>query len=164
MDHATGFDCERRQVRVRGQITPSSCGTQISEDQFRVPGSGIDDPHDAAAQPGFYVRGCGIDRHGILEHTWIRPQANEAEGNDPGDPYGCAARQAGSPPLTRSSVPGRCRVVSVDQQIDIRNDHNFPRVPDGRSFLDSRTSGSQASSLKRRSSIPVRSLPGCALR
>jgi len=71
VNNAPGFDGERRQVRVCGQITSSSEGAQEREDQFRM----------------------------------------------------------------------------VDQQINVGNNHN--------------ATGSQASSLNRRSSIPGRRLPGC---
>ena len=137
------------------QIASFAHAAQKGKQDFGVTRTRTYDPHDTPVQPRFNMCRSNVHWHWVGEDARVGPETDKAESDNPWNSHRGGSRQARRPPLLRPIMPGRCRVVGIDQKIDVGDDHQGHRSLDPPSC-------SHASSLSRRSSIPGRRLPGCA--
>ena len=109
--------------RVGTQIPSRSGILQQIEEQAERVRTGREQPDGGYGEPLLHDLARPADGHGVFAQRGMGHQPNEREHHDPREAHRPGTGQRTFPPLPRSAMVRRRRVVGVDQEVDVGDDH-----------------------------------------
>ena len=117
------FDCESGQVCIRRQITRRTDHLKQTKQDVGMSGSGMDEGRLWTVKPGPHPATGTAHVEWIVEDICMRRDTDETQEGNPGEAHCLCSIHERFPPLTRGLVPAGCRIVGIEQQVDVGNDH-----------------------------------------
>jgi len=110
-------------VRIRRQIARRTDRLKQTKQDVSMSGSGMDEGRLRTVKPGPYSATGTAHVEWIVEDIRVRRNANETQDGNPGEAHCLCSIHECFPPLTCGLVPAGCRIVGIEQQVDVGNDH-----------------------------------------
>ncbi len=117
------FDGERGYLGITDEITSGAEVFQKFEDFLRVTRPWLEHLHGSLTQPGTNVTDCFLAGQGILECARIGADTHKAEQYYVQEADRLGPGQAALPPRRRFGVKRGLRIVGVEEQVDVGDDH-----------------------------------------
>ena len=117
-----------RQVSVSREIGGRANRLQQAKKNIGVPIAGMQQRHDRLREPRTGVSARLDDRERTRDDLAVGREPDEAEQYRPGKPHRLHAVQQLFPPSPGGRVVGRLQAVSMDDEIDVRDDHDRERM------------------------------------
>jgi hypothetical protein len=127
---------EAREVCINRQVPGSAEWLEQLSEQDGVSRAGMEHRRAGRTEPGAHDVERLVDAKRRLEDPRVRAQPNECEQGHPREAERLDAGEALLEPRPRPFVVRRCRVVCVEQQVDVGDDHlrssSLRNLPDRR--------------------------------
>lgn len=126
-------------MRVGREVASGACEPQKVEQDFSMMITGVQRRYLRPASQEDAISQASAIGSGLVAIEGAGGEAQESENHYPGQEDRTASRQAGLPPDARGRVSHGARVVGVDQNVEVGEDH-FPSLR-----VSSRAANSSAS-------------------
>ena len=117
------LDRQGSKVCVCRQVARSASRFKESEQNIRMTVSRVNDYRLRSDEPGSNARAGTADVERILENLRIRGDADETQDSNPWKANALGSVHQRLPPFSRRLVPTGLRIVGVQQQVDVGNNH-----------------------------------------
>ena len=146
-----------RDLSIRDEVPCRANIFQKLEDFLSVIRARFEHLHHTLTQPGTNVGDAFLPGQRVLEGARIGADAHKAEHDDVQESDGFASGQTGLPPCRSPGMKRRLRIVSVEQQVNVGDNHFVRRVRAARENAEKASASSSSTSwFKLAGSIPCR--------
>ena len=128
MQFSLVFDRERGKMRVGGQVTGRPDRIEQTEQNFRVAVSRVDEDRLRPVEPGPDTPTGARYVKRIVEDPGIGGDTDETEDRNPWQADSARSVHLRFPPLARRHVSPGSGIVSMNEQVDVGQDHLASRL------------------------------------